>query len=104
MNLSNAAAISCAMTHALCRELFPDKGASMASTMFNGSIADVFDSKERATHKYIPAERLTQDLGEARGAGVYGYCKMWDGSYVLLTCNGRLAHWTGGDEAAIWGE
>jgi hypothetical protein len=34
-------------------------------------------------------------LGMPRVAGVYGYWAMADGSYLLQTCSGRLACWSG---------
>jgi hypothetical protein len=75
----------------------------MASTVANGAMIDVFDHKGGGTHKYIPADRLTDDLGEKRGAGVYGYWHMYDDSYLLRTCDGRLAHWNGrSDSKAEW--
>ncbi len=75
----------------------------MGSTMANGGMIDVFDHKGYGTHKYIPADKLTQDLGEREGAGVYGYWAMNDGSYLLLTCKGDLAYWSGKTEdAAQW--
>jgi hypothetical protein len=94
----SAAQIAACYIHAWCRETWPDKGAEMASTVANGSMMDVFDHKGYGSHKHIPADRLTTDLGEAIGAGVFGYWKMYDDSYLLRTCNGRLAHWDGTDE------
>lgn len=93
---------------AWCRQTFaPDASRpelrskapeEMASTVANGSMIDVFDHKGGGTHKYIPSDRLSDDLGERRGAGVYGYWQMYDDSYLLRTCNGRLAYWSGKDE------
>jgi hypothetical protein len=77
------------------RDEHPEK---MASTVANGNMIDVFDHKGSGSHKYIPADRLTQDLGEPLGAGVFSYWKMYDDSYLLRTCDGRLAHWSGKDE------
>lgn len=103
--MANAARIVTVLVHAYCRETWPDEGAGMASTVFDGSFADAFDIKEHGSYKYIPADKLTADLGEPQDAGVFGYCRLYDGSYVLKTCNGRLAHWTGKDtDAAIWGD
>jgi hypothetical protein len=80
-------------------------GASMASTMANGSMIDAFDHQGGGSHKYIPADRLTADLGEPAGAGVFGYWRMKDGSYLLRTCRGPLAWWSGGkEEHAEWGD
>lgn len=112
-----AARIVTAYVHAYCREAFPDEGrklpsgtpcsfgVQMASTVCNGPMMDVFDYQSLGSYKYIPSDRLTADLEERQGAGVYGYWKMYDDSYVLLTCDGRLAHWSGKDEdKAEWGK
>lgn len=78
-------------------------GKRMASTVANGHMMDVFDHKGHGSHKYIPADKLTADLGLPEGAGVYGYWQMYDGSYVLLTCQGPLAWWDGrADSKAEW--
>jgi hypothetical protein len=90
-----AAKIAAEMLHAWARTKFEDLPAEMASTIANGEIIDVFDHQGGGSHKYIPADRLTQDLGEPLGAGVYGYWKMYDDSYLLRTCDGRLAYWDG---------
>jgi hypothetical protein len=103
----SAAAIAGRLLHAYCTVTWPndENPKRMASTIANGSYIDVFDHQGGGSHKYIPADRLTDDLGEPRGAGVYGYWKMFDGSYLLRTCDGRLAHWDGTDEGkAEWCE
>lgn len=88
--------------HAYCKVTFVagPKGPAetMASTVMVGSFLDVFDHKGWSTHKYIPADKLTQDLGEPKGAGVYGSVLMADGSHVLATCKGPLAYWSGKPE------
>jgi len=82
----------------------PDRAMAMASTMANGEYIDAFDHQGGGSHKYIPADRLTDDLDQPRGAGVFGFWRMKDGSYLLRTCEGRLAWWTGKDEdKAQWG-
>jgi hypothetical protein len=105
----SAARIAGEYIHAYCRQKWPEKagdastGPRMASTVANGSMIDVFDHRGGGSHKYIPADRLTQDLGEPLGAGVFSYWKMYDDSYLLRTCDGRLAHWDGTDEGkAEW--
>lgn len=99
------AAIASGYVNAWCRAKWPEEGAKMSSTMMNASMADVFDHIDYGSHKYIPADKLTRDLGEPTGGGVYGYWKMADGSYVLRTCRGPLAYWSGKTEdAAQWGE
>lgn len=113
----SAARIAAGYINAWCRLTFaPDAkrtelrskdGEEMASTMANGSMIDAFDHTGSGTHKYIPADRLTQELGEPLGAGVYGYWRMYDGSYLLRTCRGPLAYWDGPDvegSVAHWGE
>lgn len=95
------------MINLWCTKKWPqDKvPGQMASTMANGDIIDAFDHVGHGTHKYIPADRLTTELGEPLGAGVFAYWKMKDESYLLLTCKGPLAWWTGLDsDKAQWGE
>jgi hypothetical protein len=90
---------------AWCRATYKENPDKMASTMANGGMMDVFDHKGHGTHKYIPADRLSHDLELEPGAGVYGYWLMQDGSYLLLTCTGALAWWSGKDEdEARWHE
>ena len=88
-----------------CMEFPKEHRAGIASTLANGGAIDAFDHVGHGTHKYLPAERLTAELGEPQGAGVYGYWKMADGSYLLLTCRGPLAWWSGQDgDPAQWGK
>jgi len=88
---------------AYCRETFGKDPQSMECHMANGSMIDVFDHNGHGSHKYIPADRLTEELGMSKGAGVYGYWAMADGSYLLLTCGGRLACWSGKvEDKAEW--
>lgn len=101
------AQVAAELLNAYCAVTFAaDKNPmGMASTMANGCVIDAFDHKGGGSHKYIPADRLTDDLEQPRGGGVYGYWKMQDDSYLLRTCDGRLAWWTGKDEdRAQWGE
>lgn len=86
---------------AWCRATYNKEPDRMASTMANGGMIDAFDHKGHVTHKYIPADYLTETLGEPEGSGVYGAWCMSDGSYLLLTCRGELAWWSGveGDHA-----
>lgn len=95
-----------AYINAFARMTFPaDIDARMASDIANGSYIDCFDHDGGGSHKYIPADRLTRDLGEREGAGVFGYWHMKDGSYLLRTCHGALAYWSGVEgEAAEWGD
>lgn len=93
----SAAKIVCLYVRAFCAENFTNP-ETMESTVMNGGMADVFDHVGHGTHKYIPAEKLSDDLKLQKGAGVFGYWKMYDGSYVLWTCPGPLAYWSGKDE------
>lgn len=79
-----------------CRVTFNDM--AMASGAVAGTMIDAFDVTDSGSHKYIPADRLSADLGAKPGSGVYGYWKMSDGSYVLQTCEGPLAWWDGQDD------
>lgn len=89
--------------NAYCLVFYND--INMASTAANGSTIDAYDHKGHGTHKYIPAEKLTADLGEPEGAGVFAYWLMRDGSYLLRTCKGPLAFWSGDhNDKAEWGE
>jgi hypothetical protein len=95
--------------NAMCVLMFKDVklprlAVNMASTMANGEVIDAFDHQGGGSHKYIPAAKLTEDLGERQGAGVFAYWHMKDGSYLLRTVDGRLAHWSGKpDDKAEWG-
>jgi hypothetical protein len=87
-------------------ERYPkNEAAGMASTLANGGVIDAYDHEGGGSHKYIPADRLTAELGEPEHGGVYGYWRMKDGSYLLLTCRGPLAWWTGKvEDRAKWGD
>jgi hypothetical protein len=100
------AKVASAMLNAWCRQKWPeDKNADMASTMGNGPLIDAFDHKGGGSHKYIPADKLTADLDQPQGAGVFGYWKMGDDSYLLRTSAGPLAWWSGNkEEKAEWGQ
>jgi hypothetical protein len=90
--------------HSFCVVTWPPKegdklsGTKRASTVANGDMIDVFDHKGGGTHKYIPTEKLNEDLGYRQGAGVFSYWQMADGSYLLRTCEGPLAYWSGNAE------
>ena len=86
---------------AWCRATYRKDPDKMGSTMCSGTMIDAFDHKGYVTHKYVSADRFTKELGEPKGAGVYGAWHMKDGSYLLLTCPGDLAWWSGtaGDHA-----
>lgn len=73
-------------------------GAGMASTMCMGDMIDAFDIISSGSHKYIPASMLNEKLGLPQGAGVYSYFLFKDKSYLLLTCEGPLAYWSGKEE------
>lgn len=59
------------------------------------SFADIASS---GSHKYIPADKLSKDIGAEEGSGVYGYMMFRDGSYLLKTCCHGVAVWEGGDD------
>lgn len=95
--------------NAYCRMKWPDKlGRSKASELANWDTIDAYDHEGGGSHKYIDADWLTEKLGMEKGAGVFGYWLMKDGSVLLRTCRGPLA-WVGpfveGKEREIsWGE
>ncbi len=100
------AKIAASMLNAWCAKKWPeDTFPVMASTMANGPFIDAFDHKGGGSHKYIPAEKLGQDLGQPDGSGVFGYWLMEDNSYLLRTSKGPMAYWSGNkEEKAEWGE
>jgi len=63
--------------------------------MFSFEMLDCFDIIDQGSHKYIPADELDKMLGTPPGAGVFGYVKFSDKSYVLRLCGGQLASWSG---------
>jgi hypothetical protein len=73
----------------------PDRWGSLR---IDDIFSDVFDRMYRGTRKGIPAEKIDADLGEPVGEGVFGFWRMGDGSYLLLTCKGPLAFWSGKPE------
>jgi hypothetical protein len=103
------ARIAASQINAYCRMKWPEKGyADMASTWANGSVIDAYDHVGGGSHKYIPADDFTKQLGEPIGAGVFSYWQMKDGSLLLRTCKGPLA-WApayveGEPRVAQWGE
>lgn len=55
------------------------------------------DNYSEGTAKYIPKDELNKALGLPDGAGVFGYVRFDDGTYVLETCSNGLAVWGGAD-------
>ena len=49
---------------AWCRATYAKDPDKMGSTMANGGMIDCFDHRGHGSHKYIPADKLTEDLGE----------------------------------------
>lgn len=92
------AKIAAVYIHAFCRETFVKDPDSMAASMANAEMIDVFDHRGYGSHKDIPTNKLNKDLDQSKGGGVYGFWLMGDGSYLLLTCGGRLAYWSGKKE------
>jgi hypothetical protein len=80
---------------AYCRETFKTEPHGMESYLANDEMMEAFNPKGYGSREDIPADKLTEDLGMPRVAGVYGYWAMADGSYLLQTCSGRLACWSG---------
>jgi len=101
--MSNYAKVAAQYLTAWCRATYEVEPDRMGSTMASGDMIDVFDHTGYVTHKYIPADYLTETLGELPGAGVYGAWRMKDCTYLLLTCRGELAYWSGEDgDHAHW--
>ena len=97
------AKIAALYVKAYCKATFKEPEA-MESTMCQGGFLDCFDITGTGSHKYIPTTKLNSDLGKRDGAGVYNYAKFSDGSYLLFTCDGPLAYWSGvTEDAAEWG-
>ena len=70
----------------------------MESVVADGILMHVFDYSSYGTHKYINSDDLTIQLGMTPGAGVYGYYLFPDGSFLLKTCPGPVAFWSGKGE------
>lgn len=88
------------LMHSYVQVVFND--LAMATTCCQNFI-DAFDTLDSGSHKHIPVDKLNTDLELASGQGVYGYHKFTDGSYLLLTCDGPLACWTGArEDVAEW--
>lgn len=79
---------------AYCQIVWPND-PGMAKSQVDVSAMSFADFIESGSHKYIPADRLTEELGMRKGSGVFGYLKFSDGSYLLKCCNGLLASWAG---------
>ena len=58
-------------------------------------VSECFDIVDEGSHKYIPSDTLSEQLGLPSNAGVYGYTKFADGSYLLKLCDFRIAWWSG---------
>lgn len=57
---------------AWCRATYREDPDEMGSTICSGGTIYAFEHVGYVTHKYIPADRLTEELGMPKGAGVYG--------------------------------
>ena len=92
--------------NSFCRMSSPNEDcAKLASMMASGEWIDCFDHLGDGSHKYLPEDKLNQDLGLQPDKGVYGYWRMKDGSALLLTCKGPLAWWSGkSEDKAEWGQ
>lgn len=96
----SAAKIAAALIEAYCSARFPKydsaRGSTMGSTVLTGNFLHVFDFQSAGSYLYIPADRLNDDLDLPHDdGGVFWYVKMHDGSYLLKTCDGPLAVWSG---------
>lgn len=90
--MSNARMASEFVKH-FANAVFPNDAKGMSKHVVDYlTFADI---KDRGTHKYIPADELSAKLGLPEGAGVYGYIRFQDCSYILLTCHAGIAHWDG---------
>lgn len=87
------------LIHSYCNQMWEaHKANKMPSIVADGGFMDAFDIKSSGSHKYIPTERLNKELEYPQGAGVFGYFRFSDGSYLLRTCDGPLAVWSGKDD------
>ena len=77
---------------------YAEKIGVKPQVLFSGNLLDCFDIAGQGSHKYIPEDRLNAAMGLPSGAGVFGYVKFADNSYVLRLCDGRLASWSGNIE------
>jgi hypothetical protein len=76
---------------AYAKERFPGDWRNMSRVMFTGEFAAAFKLAGHGSHKYIPTDAWDAELGLPAGAGIYGYTRMEDGSYILETCRNGLA-------------
>lgn len=87
---------------AISEKRFPDDARNMERFCVDW-LASIDAAVDSGSHKYIPVEKLNAALGVPDGAGVFGYRKYADGSYLLMTCNTGLAYWDGGDSVPTFG-
>lgn len=80
---------------AYAQVVFPDDAVGMSKHTID-SVTHISDCST-GSHKYIPADVLNRHLGLPQNAGVFGYVRFDDGSYILQTCSHGLAVWDGGD-------
>lgn len=90
------AVIAAKFVRAIAKDIFPDVAKGMETNCVDW-LARIDDAVDSGSHKYIPADRLSAELGQPSGAGVFGYRKYDDGSYLLLTCSAGVAIWDGGE-------
>lgn len=74
---------------------YAEKVGVKPQVLFSGNLLDCFDIAGQGSHKYIPEDALNSALGLPSGAGVFGYVKFSDCSYVLRLCDGRVIAWSG---------
>jgi hypothetical protein len=83
-----------------CRTIFPNDPLEMECIV--AQHLRVFKVVSSGSHKYIPADKLSKDIGAEPGSGVYGYEKMEDGSFMLYTCCHGLAVWDGKEDSPAY--
>ena len=88
MSIAYTAAMAIAAT---CKAMWPDGHETMQSNWAEHMAAH-FDGASYASHKYLPGglEESNAYLNLPSGAGLYGFWKFSDGTWLGLTCGGRV--------------
>lgn len=83
---------------AYCQAVWPNDNSVFAhqASLSALSFATITSS---GSHKYIPADRLSEELGLRQGRGIYGFLEFEDDSILLLCSDGRIAHWDADEES-----
>lgn len=77
------------------------EGKALESQMV-ATFINCFDVQDCGSFKYIPTDRLNADLGLPNDAGIFGYVRFTDESYLLQTCDGPLAIWSGAETPPVF--